>query len=243
MFLPVAMAAMTRPPMRRPAMAALARPSLRRMVAGARSSISSSAAGGDDRPDRSSATLGALVACGRRGRWRAALELLDELERDHPGGAPIAAYHSALLACRKHTRSREALALLERMGDAADAAAYNEVLHLLRLQGDFAAAERLWQRMPPTGPLHRGPLGYYHMLHLCAESGRWSVALELLDEMSGRRVEAHSGHYLAAVRACAKDRRWSEAVEIVRRAPPDAIASNAWLARAAIGASAQVRTP
>ena len=42
----------------------------------------------------------ALIACGRRGRWRTALDLLAKLEAT-PTGATAGAYRSALLACRK----------------------------------------------------------------------------------------------------------------------------------------------
>ena len=50
--------------------------------------------------DDSSSTAAALLACGRRGRWRMALDLLTQLEAT--GGASASAYKSVLLACRKH---------------------------------------------------------------------------------------------------------------------------------------------
>ena len=79
--------------------------------------------------------LHALVACGRRGRWKAALGLLAQLEAAD-GETPLPAYHSALLACRKKERTEEASDVLRRMGDLADTSAYNEVLHHESLEWD-----------------------------------------------------------------------------------------------------------
>ena len=102
---------------------------------------------------------------------RTALDLLTQLE-NAPSGATAGAYRSALLACRKHKRHKEAADVLQRMGEHADTQAYNEVLHLLRLNGDFAGAEALWARMADAN-LHRDNLSYYHLLHICGELGRW----------------------------------------------------------------------
>ena len=55
--------------------------------------------------------------------------------------------------------------MLERMGAAADTPAYNEVLHLHRVSGDFGAAEALWTAMGERG-VTRDALSYYHLLHM-----------------------------------------------------------------------------
>ena len=143
-----------------------------------------------------------LHACGRRGRWREALRLLEELEAS-PGGASTSSYRSVLLACRKHKRHVEAADVLERMGTGADTQAYNEVMHLLRLQRDFAAAEQLWERMIEVG-LPRDALSFYHRLHICAEHGKWKEALALLAQLESQlgAQALTSGHVLATMRAC-----------------------------------------
>ena len=192
-------------------------------------------------------TLAALAACGKRGRWRTALELLAMLEA-RPEPTPAAAYRSALLALRKHERHEEAMALLERMGEAADTHACNEVLHLLRLRSDYAAADALWRRMRSgalgslTAP---DALSFYHVLHICGEAGRWAEAMSLLDELhhtlGGAAV--NSGHYLAAMKACSRDRRWHEAVALVRTIPAPTLAADAWLCRLALSAAAEAAEP
>ena len=192
-------------------------------------------------------TLAALAACGKRGRWRTALELLAMLE-SRPEPTPAAAYRSALLALRKHERHEEAMALLERMGETADTHACNEVLHLLRLRSDYAAADALWRRMRSgalgslTAP---DALSFYHVLHICGEAGRWAEAMSLLDELhhtlGGAAV--NSGHYLAAMKACSRDRRWHEAVAIVRTIPAPTLATDAWLCRLALSAAAEAAEP
>ena len=182
--------------------------------------------------------LPALQACGRRGRWKTAMDLLADLEAS-AGGAPIPAYRSALLACRKKERHGEAADILRRMGESADAAAYNEVLHLLRLKGDFDGSLQLWERMPMR---ERDSLGYYHLLHICGDDGRWQKALELIEEIRGRFGDGalQSGHYLAGIRACSRDRRWEEAVALAHTMPA-AILGEVFLAKAALAASILVR--
>ena len=188
-------------------------------------------------------TAAALLACGRRGRWRTALDLLTQLE-NAPSGATAGAYRSALLACRKHKRHKEAADVLQRMGEHADTQAYNEVLHLLRLNGDFAGAEALWARMADAN-LHRDNLSYYHLLHICGELGRRREALELLEQMKASlgNDAVHSGHLLAVMRACVRDKRWAEAVELARAAPAEIIAGDAWLGRICLQAAAEAGEP
>ena len=45
--------------------------------------------------------------------------------------------------------------MLRRMGAHADTQAYNEVLHLLRLSGDFGAAEVLWRTETQAAKLEK----------------------------------------------------------------------------------------
>lgn len=184
----------------------------------------------------------ALLACGRRGRWRTALDLLSQLEQS--GGASAGDYRSALLACRKHKRHKEAADVLERMGVVADTQAYNEVLHLLRLKGQYTAADALWSDMGERGVARNG-LSYYHLLHICGELGRWREALALIEQMVAALGEAemHSGHVLTAMRACARDKRWTEAVDLLRRTPPALIASDAWLGRLCLTACSEAGEP
>ena len=184
------------------------------------------------------AVLPALVACGRRGRWKTALGLLAQLEAAD-GETPLPAYHSALLACRKKERTEEASDVLRRMGDMADTSAYNEVLHLLRLKNDFEGAQGMWATMPKQ---LRDSLSYYHILHLCGDQGRWKLAISLLEEMSAHLGEGggfHAGHYLAAIRACARDRRWAESVALAKTIPSSILESDTWLCRAVLGAASE----
>ena len=193
-------------------------------------------------------TLAALLACGRRGRWKPALELLEQLEA-RPEPPPPAAYRSALLALRKHERHAEATALLDSMGDGADTHACNEVLHLHRLRADYAAADALWRRMRENAGAapHAAPdtLSFYHVLHICGELGRWVEATSLLAEMrqSFGDDAAHSGHYLAALRACTRDRRWAEAVVLIRSIPHSTLTADPWLCRLALSAASEGAEP
>ncbi len=102
-----------------------------------------------------------LAAMSRKGRWRAALETLEQLEARKGRQLPPSAWHSCLSSCRKHKRKREALQLLARMGESADTAACNEVLHLFRLAKDCESALPIWDAMrrgsPSESPLDSPP--------------------------------------------------------------------------------------
>jgi 23S rRNA-/tRNA-specific pseudouridylate synthase len=188
----------------------------------------------------SEGVMSALVACGRRGRWRTALDLISQLEAT--GCATSSAYRSALLACRKHQRHEEALDMLTKMGCAADCVAYNEVLHLLRLKSNYVGTLTLFEQMGHGSAPAPDAQSYYHLLHVCAETGRWSEALNTLQAMIDRlgASSAHAGHFLAALRACAKDRRWTEATDLARsRIPPDLLQEDPFLAKLALTACAE----
>ena len=97
------------------------------------------------------ALLTSLRACGKRGRWRTALELVEELEQRCGDAAgvtvPPGAWRDALLACRKHKRTEEVAGLVVRMGERADTSACNELLQCARLSGDYRLALSLWRAM------------------------------------------------------------------------------------------------
>ena len=180
-----------------------------------------------------SKAMEALRACGRRGRWKNALELLAQLEASGDP-LPVGAWHSALAACRKRERKRDALELLQRMGAAADTMAYNEVLHTLRLSTDYEAAKDVWRSVE-----EKDASSYYHLLVICGETGRWAEALQLLAEMEAAGLEAGVGHYKTALRACSRDRAWEAARGLLRRVPAPLWAEDSSLARNGLKASAE----
>ena len=186
-------------------------------------------------PSAGGTTLEALRACGRRGRWKPALELLAKLEASGDD-VPVSAWHSALLACRKKERKREVLQLLERM-PVADTQAYNEVLHTYRLKNDYEGAAAVWRRLRPAegsivarSDAVPDGVSYYHLMHICGETGRWEEAARLLRELEESGTPTTPGHWLAALRACARDRRWAEAAALARRTPPRVLESEPWVA-------------
>ena len=111
-----------------------------------------------------------LAAMSRKGRWRAALETLEQLEARKGRQLPPSAWHSCLSSCRKHKRKREALQLLARMGESADTAACNEVLHLFRLAKDCESALPIWDAMRRGSP-SESPLDSPPDKPLCALTG------------------------------------------------------------------------
>lgn len=101
------------------------------------------------------AMLGSLRACGKRGRWRIALDIIAELEMEQRanesggGGAlPNSAWRDVMLACRKHRRLAEMLDLVTRMGpEQIDTVIVNELLHAARIEEDYQLALPFWRAM------------------------------------------------------------------------------------------------
>ncbi|KAL1519636.1 hypothetical protein AB1Y20_023147 [Prymnesium parvum] len=185
------------------------------------------------------ASLAALAICGKRGRWRAALQLLDEVERLGP--APPSAWLSALLACRKHKRIEEQLSLLERMGPRVTAAACNEVLHACRARGDYESAARVWREWldGDAAVVAADELSFYHMLHLCAQKSEWERACAWLRRMEAHGVAPGRAHYQAALRAATVDRRWDEATSFVAQIPRAILQEDSGICRLGLSAAAE----
>jgi 23S rRNA pseudouridine1911/1915/1917 synthase len=97
--------------------------------------------------------LDSLRACGKRGRWRIALDIIAELETEQraSGGSsalPDSAWRDVLLACRKHRRLAEMLDLVTRMKSRQmDTAIVNELLHAARIEEDYQLALLIWRAM------------------------------------------------------------------------------------------------
>ena len=206
----------------------------------------------------------ALLACKKKGKWRQALHLLDEID-GAPGGAPREAFHAALAACRQRERKTEALALLERMGSSADTVALNELLHLARVRRDFDLALAMWDRLagapsaavlggsapapsaasvpaPAVGPTADGR-SYLQLLQLCGLTGRWAAAVALLDGMRARGLETEPAHWVAVLRACARDRRFDEARRVAEQVPRAWLAQEGELSARALEAAAEAGAP
>jgi 23S rRNA pseudouridine1911/1915/1917 synthase len=121
--------------------------------------------------------LGSLRACGKRGRWRAALDIIAELEMEQRavgcGGSdalPNSAWRDVLLACRKHRRLSEMLDLIARMGPGQmDTGIVNELLHAARIEEDYKLALPFWRAM-------RGePLGKGQARRNSGGAGAWEA--------------------------------------------------------------------
>ena len=106
-------------------------------------------------PPGRTAILGALRACGKRGRWRVALDSIAALEETSAEATalgeatvPYNAWQGALLACRKHLKTAEMFGLVARMDPGmVDTVVVNELLHVARHQEDYQVALPIWRAM------------------------------------------------------------------------------------------------
>lgn len=190
-----------------------------------------------DEPQPHAALMESLLACGKRGRWKIALQLLDDIAAEGP--VPTAAWLSAVMACRKQKRVEEQLSLLDRMGGQITTAACNEVLHTLRIRREYTRALQVWRErlLPPHGSAEEGEvvdevegeagrhkvnangLSYYHMLHICGEDGRSDDALLWLEEMQQAGESVLNIHYHAVLKGLASEREWVKLTQLARKIP------------------------
>ena len=179
--------------------------------------------------------LDVLKHCGRQGKWKTALTLLEELSASG-GPLPRAAWGSALGACKQGRRTKEAVRILDQMGSSVDTLACNQVLNMLCQARDYEGVLGVWrahltnhgvagqsaQELHASVPHVRAmpdAESYYQTLCVCAATGRWSDAIQWLYQMVANGVDPGPVHIQQVVRACVRDRRWSEILEVTRETP------------------------
>jgi pentatricopeptide repeat domain-containing protein 1 len=184
-----------------------------------------------------------LRECAAAGRWRAALRLIESL-RDEGAPADSRCYSEAMVACRRAGAWPEALNLLDDLrgaGAPPDPYTTSNAIAACEPAGLWQQALALLRSLDePNAACFNAAIG------VATSSGRWRLALELLDEIeriaaAERGVRPSARSYAAAMAACTRAGEWRASLGVwermgARRVRPDVIAYGAAIAAAAEGA-------
>ena len=199
----------------------------------------------------------AIRVCGEAGKWRAALDLLQQL-RDDDGPPDSACYAEAMRACRKNGAWSAALTLHEDLRREAppDVFTTSNAIAACEPAGLWRRALELLSAQPEANNVCVNAA-----IATCARARRWREALQLLDQLEqpDARAEAATGggdsaeasvrsdptlhSYASAMTACTRAGRWATALDVLDRiqARPVRLDSATYLAAmAACAEGAQV---
>ncbi|CAM9902019.1 unnamed protein product [Scytosiphon promiscuus] len=127
----------------------------------------------------------AIGACGRKGRWKEALELLREMEANDNVAPNVICYSSAITACEKGGEWRKALHLLLKMinsGVEPDTIAYNASISASANCGEWQMALKLFDSLFKAG-LMPDARTYSAVMIACFKGHQWQKAMELFLRM------------------------------------------------------------
>ncbi|CAM9939827.1 unnamed protein product [Scytosiphon promiscuus] len=97
----------------------------------------------------------AVDACGRAGKWREAVSLVEEMQTEEVGISPnVITYNAAITACRKGKQCDRAVALLRdmpRRGVSPNVASYSSAIAALGDAGRWQDAVSLFREIPDVG--------------------------------------------------------------------------------------------
>eukprot|EP00752_Nemacystus_decipiens_P007447 g6656.t1 len=129
----------------------------------------------------------AIGACGRKGRWKEALEILREMKATDDVSPNVICYSAAITACEKGGEWRKALHLLLKMinsGVEPDTIAYNASISASANCGEWQMALKLFDSLFKAG-LTPDARTYSAVMIACFKGHQWQKAMELFLRMVG----------------------------------------------------------
>jgi pentatricopeptide repeat protein len=150
-----------------------------------------------------------MSACVRTSRWKEALFILDQCQRE-PGVYPdIITYTNAIRACVKGGKTQKALTLLQVIKDKGlplDNYAYAAAI-------DACAKGRMWKKgLDLLDEMERfgvspNEIAYSTAITACGNGGQWQKAMDLLEQMKDKKMNINLITYNSAITALAKAAR------------------------------------
>eukprot|EP00418_Pyrodinium_bahamense_P032621 CAMPEP_0179152232 /NCGR_PEP_ID=MMETSP0796-20121207/73966_1 /TAXON_ID=73915 /ORGANISM="Pyrodinium bahamense, Strain pbaha01" /LENGTH=265 /DNA_ID=CAMNT_0020853421 /DNA_START=103 /DNA_END=896 /DNA_ORIENTATION=- len=160
-----------------------------------------------------------ITACGKSSRWRAAMQLLQEVCRC--GLRPdMITYNSAIDACKRGGQPRLAVRLVEEMQGQVlqpDMVTYTAAISSCQEGHDWTESLWLFSTMSRSG-CSPNLLTYNASISACERAQRWEHALVLLAEMQRKGVMPSPGSHFAVLLALIGAQRMQMALEIYRGA-------------------------
>mmetsp|Transcript_9130 Transcript_9130/g.18876 ORF Transcript_9130/g.18876 Transcript_9130/m.18876 type:complete len:596 (-) Transcript_9130:525-2312(-) len=142
-------------------------------------------------------------------RWKEALSLLSQCQRE-PGIDPdLVTYTTAMRACIRGRRSDKAIEIfrvVKDMGIELDVYCYTTAMDACAKGKMWKTALSILREMKEKG-IEPNEVTYGVAVAACGNGGRWEKALELLDQMREMNMKINTITYNAAVSALAKAAR------------------------------------
>mmetsp|Transcript_15637 Transcript_15637/g.33842 ORF Transcript_15637/g.33842 Transcript_15637/m.33842 type:complete len:1028 (-) Transcript_15637:2196-5279(-) len=196
-----------------------------------------------------------LSACASTGRWKDALRLLQQCQRE-PGVSPdIITYTNAMRACARARKYKDALELLEVLQDLGlkpDVYCYTAAI-------DACAKGRMWRKalellseMKDRG-VAPNEVTYSVAITACGNGGQWRHAMNLLNQMREKGLKINVITYSSTISALAKgarrvrddstdgtagDELWVKALDLLDQMKKEGVEPDAYSYSGAISACA-----
>lgn len=152
------------------------------------------------------AMMATLRRCTEVLDWQGAVDMLQHIPSS-PGPEWVPVYRSILNCCCRALKYEEAMRVWKLL-PVKDTVSYNTVLGLCSRLHRFAEMESLLQQMDDER-VQRSTVTFGQVINSCAESRRWTVALDCLEELKALGKDADptpnwAAAYVSAMTACAR---------------------------------------
>jgi pentatricopeptide repeat protein len=159
-----------------------------------------------------------ITACGNGGMWDKALQILDEM-RDTRLKPSSIVYTSAMTACMKSAKYKEAIQIFETLraegGCRLDTGICNVAISAYGEVGQYGKAYEVFEEMWESR-IKRDERSFGSMMEICAKSGDWVLAQDLLRQLKLKRsTPMNTAICSSAIRAFAKGGKSEEAIQIL----------------------------
>ncbi|KAK1747520.1 pentatricopeptide repeat-containing protein [Skeletonema marinoi] len=150
-----------------------------------------------------------LKICAQTARWREAVSILSQCQRE-PGVNPdLVTFTSTIRACaraRKTDKAMEIFRVVKDMGVKMDVYCYTTAMDACAKGRRWKVALSLLDEMKEKG-IEPNEVSYGVAVSACGNGGQWEKALELLEQMRKENMKINTITYNSAIAALAKAAR------------------------------------
>ena len=159
---------------------------------------------------------GMLSVFERCGDWRAALDLMEEMDRkgiekdEHT-------YSAAITACAQSGEMQMALQLLDSMerNNVCSNYSYNAAITACEKCLKPAMAMEIFERMKKRG-VAANVITYSALISACEKGHQWKQAFQVFQQMKEARIGPNVVAYSALISALSKGQQWVKAMQVFR---------------------------
>ena len=148
-----------------------------------------------------------MKACANDGQWKAALELLDRMERKERLKADACSYHACIVACKNGGEWYKCLQLLREersLGLEPTQYTYSTVISACEKAAQWEHAIEVLDMLKRDGGARANVIVYNGVISACEKGAQGQQAVALLEEMQREGIEPTVVSFSSAMIACAK---------------------------------------